>query len=248
MRYIILILVLVLVFLVFFYSSKVRFLFKKDHLINDTDNYLQKLSTYDLQARKVKSISEYISLIEVEPFSSFEKIRLIYLCNIVDWCLYFSSNTTNHFDTEKASKIKWNLIKVTPTYENGYPHTRNDNDMIFIVLSTNTLKHNNDNLLRILLHEKVHVYQKLYPQDTQLYISNAGFTKTNLRKYYDKIRSNPDLDDYVYSKDNQLYLTTYKNIPPKSISDTITLPINNTSYEHPLEMMAYELENLIENN
>jgi hypothetical protein len=75
-----------------------------------------------------------------------------------------------------------------------------------------------------------------------------GFKRTNhLRKCNAKIciRSNPDLDDYIYEKANKKYFTFYKTRIPKNINDVKTIPINKVQFEHPFELMAYSIENKI---
>jgi hypothetical protein len=56
-------------------------------------------------------------------------------------------------------------------------------------------------------------------------------------------RANPDMDDKLYmDKDNNIYYSQY-NKNPKSIMDVRYFPINESSYEHPFEKMAYEISN-----
>ena len=144
------------------------------------------------------------------------------------------------FDGKKCAKLKWNIGIITGVkYEGGLPHTRKD----IIIIPVDIL---NSNLYKTLIHEKIHVYQKKYIDDISLYLNENGYTKYKEKKHFDNIRSNPDLDDYIYkNKNGQIMITIYKNTSPNSIQDTLTMPINNSTYEHPLEFMAYNLTNKI---
>ena len=61
----------------------------------------------------------------------------------------------------------------------------------------------------------------------------------------DKIRANPDTDDYIYMNSKGEICKTVYNENPKDLEDTKTYPKNNQESEHPLENMAISLENLI---
>jgi len=123
-------------------------------------------------------------------------------------------------------------------YENSYAHTRLDT----IIIPKNQIRLT-EQFKNTLLHEKLHVYQKLYPNDFQIYLDNNNFIK--LIQYNDqnnkyKCRANPDTDDWIYIKDDIIYKSEYKtNI--KSISDVIYTPINDSKYEHPREKAVYDL-------
>ena len=57
-------------------------------------------------------------------------------------------------------------------------------------------------------------------------------------------RANPDIDKYLYKKDMDIYYSRY-NDNPNSITDVTYYPINDSTLEHPYEMMAYNLSNKI---
>jgi hypothetical protein len=110
--------------------------------------------------------------------------------------------------------IPWNIIKIHSNYEDGLPHTREINGKVFVVLSQNVMNKKDSSLKRILLHEKIHVYQKLYPLEVQNYIQNLGYKKFKWRKKIKNIRSNPDVDDFVYIKDGKQFLRIKaENVP-----------------------------------
>lgn len=237
MYFIILLIVLIGLYFYLLENNKINFLEGKSVLTEDTDNFLKSLSNLDLKARKVQSLDSYINKIKVLPFTDNEKERLIRLSNQVDNLII----EKGIFDSKLAS-IKWYLLKGNNAYENGLPHTRKWKDIIFIVLSNKELDKDDNKLCQVLLHEKVHVYQKMYPKETELYIKNLGFKKVGLRKGFNKrLRANPDLNQFIYEKNGKLYYSVYKNDFPKKISDTYT----TSEFEHPFEHMAYTMEELI---
>ena len=196
--------------------------------------------------RKVNSIEKYKQIIKVIPFTTIESERLKFLCNIVDHFLYYNNIEIIGFDTIKASKLHWHLIKTNNLYENGLPHTRKiEKNIVLIVLPERILELSNYILMKTLLHEKIHVYQKIYEKDTKIFINNLHFSLVgNKDNFNEKIRSNPDTDSNIYKKNNKLYMTIY-NDTLKNVSDTTTYPINNVKLEHPYEIMAYKLEDLL---
>ena len=215
---------------------------KLKKLLKDRE-YLSKFMKKDLEVRNVKSIDEYIeNNIEksISYFTIKEKIRLIKLTNYINLIILRTKNKS-YFDSKKFNKIPWKFgIVKNKLYEQGLPHTRND----IIVLCKNLLDNSSNNsLIGTLIHEKVHIYQKKYPLDTQKFISDKGFIKK--RKRDSSIRANPDIDDYVYSDNHgNEYKAVYTN-NAKKITDINYNIGNNQKYEHPYENMAIELENYL---
>jgi hypothetical protein len=104
---------------------------------------------------------------------------------------------------------------------------------------------NKDILLRVLIHEKIHIYQKIYPEDIKIWLNNNGFKKYRLRTKNDNVRANPDIDNFIYkNKNNSLIMSKYNELP-LSINDVKYYPLNDYRYEHPFESMAYTLEDMI---
>lgn len=207
-------------------------------LVNNKDNYYDRFTKLDLKVRNVNTLEEYKNKI----------LNSCYKCNQNEYnILLVAVNKINKvlknykiigFDGKKAVNIKWKIGVIDgEIYENGLPHTRGD----VIIIPKSLL--NNDRLKNILLHEKIHIYQKIYPNDIQQYLNNNGFTIS--RKKIDNIRANPDIDIYIYkNKNNQEMMCIYNN-SPKSILDVLYLPNNNIINEHPFEFMAYNIENQI---
>jgi hypothetical protein len=205
----------------------------------------------DLYARKVKSKKEYLENISNNTisFNEEEKDKLYKCTKIAD---KFLLNYKKIFDDNiilngiEIANIKWKLALVNKPnrtynieYEEGMPHTRDD----IIFLSKYVLNNDDDNLINILIHEKVHIYQKKYPDDIKLYLDYNGFKKTNIK--YNNSRANPDIDDIIYQDKNNNIMCCLYNNNPKTIMDVTYYSINNEKYEHPFEFMAYSIENNI---
>ena len=203
-------------------KNNIKFLSKKELnyiLKSDKDNFYSSFNSNDFKIRKIKSIEEYKNIIEnsVSEFSDDEKKKIIKMANKIDKILeniYFE-----YFDGSIASKLDWNIgcIK-NNNYEYGYPHTRNN---IIIISKDNINRLSEKKLLEIFIHEKVHIYQKMYPDQLKIFLK-----KRNFKKFKPKLFSNPVTDNLIYIYNNNLYGESLKN-------------------HHPFEIMAYEIEKVI---
>jgi hypothetical protein len=213
-----------------------------DLLKNDNDNYYKTFNKNDYKTRNINNINEYINLIKesTTDFTDLEKDKLIRCAKKIN--IYFDNIKYEWFNGKKANAILWKFGCIKgKLYENGLPHTRIDT----IILSKEHLNTYDDNkLIKLLIHEKIHVYQKMYPNDVQLYIKLNGFIPIKKREMNDNIRANPDLDNWIYKdKESNIYKAEYKK-DPKTIKDVIYYPTDTQLYEHPYETMAITIENL----
>ena len=230
-------------FCLIYFSKHFEFINKtKLFKILSHKDYLNTFSKIDLYVRNVNNTEEYIKykiVHSLSDFNIFEKLRLFCLTLYVDISIFLSKS--NSINKTKLIQIPWKIGVVNgKLYEEGLPHTRNGN----IILSRNSLNNNsNKELAKILLHEKVHVYQYLYKDETQKYIEKKGFKK--LRRREKNVRANPDIDLYTYtdSSGNKYRATYRKNA--SSILDVKYDAGNSQSYEHPYESMAIELEKMV---
>jgi len=96
--------------------------------------------------------------------------------------------------------------------------------------------------MKTLIHEKIHVYQKKYPDKINNFLIKYNFTKYKKRTVEDNTRANPDIDEWIYANDkNELFKAVYIN-NPKTIEDVNYYSGSGQSYEHPFEKMAIEIE------
>ena len=206
------------------------------NILTSIDNYLLNFNKYDMIARKINSIDEYNIKIKnsLQDFTP-EEINIINN-NISHADKICSQLNKLWINNQKLLNIPWNIIKIIGNqYEYGLPHTRS----IYIIIPKNII---NNNLYTTLIHEKLHIYQRLYPKDIEIYLKENNFTKHSLIKNNIKSRSNPDLNEWLYiDKDNKIYKSEYISENPINILQVKFEPINTPYYEHPYEKMVYEL-------
>jgi hypothetical protein len=206
-------------------SSNVIFKLKEEiqiFIINDRDDYIKNMSIYDLRARKVKSYEEYINIIvsNILDFNINQKEKL----------LRCSKNASNYFNNGK----EWKFALISSVYEEGFPHTRED----IIFLSPSVLNYDDKILTKTLIHESIHIYQRYNIKAMDEYMIKNGFEKIRRKEKGGLIRSNPDLDEFIYKNKNGIeMIATYNNEYPNGIGD---IKISN-NMEHPFEYMAYEI-------
>ena len=114
------------------------------------------------------------------------------------------------------------------------------NNADYEIANTTLTNHLFDNFLKCL-----YIYQKIYTNDLEKYLSKNGFTKYLLKNNFNDIRANPDLDNWVYkNKNNEIMIAKYFD-DCKTLFDINIYPINKYIYEHPFEFMAYDLQDKI---
>ena len=209
-------------------------------LIQDNDNYYNSFNQLDFQVRKISSPEDYGLLIEksCRDFTTYEKNKIVRCINILETIM--GKIKYPWFDGEKAMKTQWKFGCIQgKLYEEGLPHTRFD----VIVIPEKCIRlYSTRQLCKLILHEKTHVYQKLYTNDSEKYVHYHNFYKYSKRSDIHGTRANPDLNEWIYNNsDNKSYIALYNN-NPKDILDVTYHPINKAEYEHPYEQMAYEIQ------
>jgi len=205
----------------------IEFLSKSDTnqlLQSNEDRYYNTFFQIDFLVRGVGNIKQYKDKIKDAgcSFTATEKQQIRKSVKMIDQVL--AGLSQEWFDGKKASLINWKIGCIDDTYEEGFPHTRKTKEGVVILLS----KKNIDK--RTLLHEKIHVYQKMYPKDVKKYLRLKKIKKTGKRK--EGHRANPDVDSFLYEGFDSSYISN-----PKSINDILY----SQYYEHPFERMAKEL-------
>ena len=216
-----------------------------ESLLNNKDKYYNKFYKNDYITRKIKDIKDYHEKIEksVYNFNDIQKNKIREAISNLENIIKIKVIDLNYFDNKKFINIPWKIGCIYgKLYENGLPHTRDD---IIIISSQDINIFSPTKLQKTLLHEKIHLYQKKYPEDTTKYLEHHNFKKYKKREESDNIRANPDLDNWIYkNSDNKILQASY-NKNPKSIEDILYQPINSQSSEHPFEKMSIEFENYI---
>ena len=210
--------------------------------------YFARMSKPDLFARGADSINGYINkyITNLLVFTDKEKRILRSLAGECDVILSHYPNIT---------ALPWKFAKVSLHIELGWPHTIGDT----IVLSDSYFTDSVTQMLITMIHEKIHVYQRAYPEYTKRCILQyMPYRIYSKRSIIPLLANNPDLDDYVYLyKDIPVY-SGYSSRYPKNISHVYlyTIPKDaTTSYmmiprsdidldeairqvDHPYEVMA----------
>lgn len=227
----------------YFQFNHIVFLDKKKlqhFLIKDTDHYYNSFSKKDLSIRKISSPDDYHYIIEksTKDFSVYEKNKITNCVSNVESIL--KKINEPWFNGMKACQTQWKFGCISgKLYEGGLPHTRYD---VIILPEHAVTNYTDDELSKLILHEKIHVYQKMYPKDIDKYIQYNHFYKKIRRNQVDGARANPDLDEWIYSdSNNQTYMALYK-ADSSNITDVTFYPNNSHFYEHPYEKMAYDME------
>ena len=239
------------------YEETVRF------LESDEDRYVAKLSPIDLYARKVSSKEEYINIIKGEAthFNKGDKLILDKCTKKADELLRnININTissesnldySKYLNYKDIANIKW-ILAITRNdnggkYEDGLSHTRKNT----IFLSQDVLNYSEDEIIKLLIHEKIHIYQRQNEALFKTIIYNMGYVEIspNNEISSDKlkyVRSNPDVNNKIYKNvhTGELMICLYSSDKPKNINDII---IQNFSMEHPYEKIAYEISEHIYN-
>lgn len=225
------------------YYTNVILLSKEETLsiiLNDTDNYYSKFTNKDLKVRKVNSISEYKNKIK-NAVCEANKIIKKKITNSINKCNeklnqlnIIHNGNYKGIDLNKLYNIKWKIGFIcNNSYENGLPHTRNDT---IIMPMDIVYDYTSNKLCETLIHEKVHIYQKLFQKETDIYLKENNFEKIKQIEDADNIRANPDIDDNIYTDGTTIYKASYL---PNAVSiHDVRIYSDSQKYEHPFEHMA----------
>ena len=231
-------------------SSNVEFVSLKyfERNIKDQTPYFSRMNSLDLIARSSKTQEEYKQKYaeSIIPFHDTEKQMLIDA----------SSNIDIHLEPfDKLFFIPWKYLKVKTDIEMGFPHTLEDT----IVLTEPFFNLNYEQRIITLLHEKLHVFQRKFPTETNEFVLNVmGFQiKKKSEKFNNKTRNNPDINNITYGKHDFYTLQVYNSGNPIRLSNSRPVKVNQeslevsnvtpgdlelpefiTQLEHPFEIMA----------
>lgn len=218
--------------------------------------FFDRMSKLDLIARQSLSISVYRQkyIDGIQQFTDKQKKTITDVINSL------TSLTARY---PRLHKIPWNLVKIDKSLEHAYPHSMNTD---LIVLNDDCFSVDK-NLAEILLHEKIHLYQRDYPDFTRIYVEQDKkyVPLAMLQCHQDLIRNNPDENGVVYADAlGKIAITEYASRYPVDVSDVryVLFESNNnasiqscdmakdtiTEDQHPYEVMARELTKAILGN
>ena len=207
------------------------------YMLNDSDNYVASMTSSDLHARKCLSTEEYIHK-SLADFNINETMRNTCYKNILQSISV--ADTLLSTLSPKFYEIPWSFVLFSGrNYENGYPHTRFNSIFLPIHLCLYSNQKEQKDFIRTLIHEKIHLFQKMFPHDPFItsFMSSYEIIENKNNLYPPLVRANPDTDNYIYKNihTNEILCFLYKSGTPSSIGDVIEL----SKYEHPYEAMSY---------
>lgn len=222
-------------------SSTIERIYKT---INDS-YYFDKMTELDLKAREAISNEAYKELYKkaVISFTPSENKELLNLTSKADALLE---------EFPRLYNIPWRFAKLDGLVENGFPHTIGDTIFLAVIPSVQTL-----------IHEKIHVYQRMYPLETSILITDIwGFKIKDKQEHIKGIRNNPDLNSFVYGIGDSYIAQLYNSDNPRDLSDStsyiikgdsktkitasdIRFPMSIMQCEHPNELMACLIPQII---
>lgn len=224
-------------------------------VISNNYKYYDTFTQYDWKARNVRDYNQYMFkvMFSVIDFSENDITKLEKAVLMTEEKIEYMSeiykNGWNWLDWKKFKKIKWSIGCIYGNnYEGGYPHTVGD----VIILSKEILRtYSISELACLLIHEKIHIYQRKYPNDAKKYIKLNNFTIYRKKRKTDRFRANPDLNQYIYERRGEIYSLEYKEIKEYKNGDRGSVDHVVNRYgkkvvrkEHPYEEMAYFIEKM----
>ena len=218
------------------------------HDVIKNSPYFTRMNEQNLRVRNSQTVEEYRERYtnEIQYFTEPEKAIIVNVIRNISVHLKF-------FD--KLDSITWKIAKISEDIEMGFPHTLGD----VIILGDSFFNLIYEQQLVTLLHEKIHVYQRLYPLETHELILNVmGFQiKRENPSLNDMKRNNPDINDLTYGKHDFLTMQIFSNkaetlmdsapmkVNEKSLEMSninvvkdLDIPVFITQLEHPFEIMA----------
>lgn len=215
------------------------------HLNDDADHYYDKFHKTDLKVRKVKSKEDYLEKIASSACDPTTEVRdKLGHCiqKVHDKLDQMRDQVIEGIKIGELLDLKWKIgFTCDKHYENGLPHTRSD---VIVLYNKDIQSRNIPEVCELLIHEKVHVYQKMFEKEMNDHIRNE-YDEYQRKDYKDEsIPANPDIDDYVYkSKADGKVLEAHYSKKPKHFRD-VKYTENESSMEHPLENIAYKVQKI----
>ena len=209
----------------------------RSFLERDPDQYVKQMSSTDLHARHATHPQDYLKRSSEDVITiPIEKHALLQEA-ISNANAFFKEYTNSYIQKGEMHQIPWKLAFTKGYYENGLPHTRMD----IIFLPQSILSQSSSAITQTLIHEKVHLHQRKYKERYQKRLLENNYQIVGKRIDNHRIRSNPDVNEYIYYHPNQFVMVeNYRTDTPNSIQDTENLGFD-VKFEHPYEEIAYQV-------
>lgn len=198
--------------------------------------FFRFMTPVDLKARGAETKTSYYEtyLASLKSFDFYQKAQIIKLTKAADALII-------RYGCKRLHAIPWKFARVEGI-ERDFPHTFAD-----VIMMSATLLRSTNNFITTLIHEKIHIYQRMYPLQTNVLVQKVwGYKMFGLRNHFSLARNNPDINGIVYGIKGPV-LQVYNSSTPSSISDSEIVGSSREEYEHPFEKMAYQLSDIIAN-
>lgn len=198
--------------------------------------YFDNLSKEDMMARhrNDNNYRKYF-LDNVKELTDIEKNKIISIIYEIEKKL-MKMNVFNNVNMNNYINIDWKIIKVSNNVENSFPHTHGD----IIVLPEWIFE--SSILFNTLIHEKMHIYQRLYEKDHDKLLKTMGFDKIDKNIKLHLKQSNPDVN-HQYSYGNTHTYKKYKSKEPKNLMDAYDhISVISERMEHKRQIPNYVLQ------
>jgi hypothetical protein len=219
-----------------------------DWVQRDPDGWAASHNHINLSVKNAATPEDYIRLCSKNSgdFSWKEKLKLASACKKAD--NFFQSFGQSRFNQgfqgirfDVLVHMPWKLACFTKRrVEEGCPHTRRE----IIFMDDDDLKRMSFNdIVRTMVHEKIHIYERAYPDDIDSWSKSKGFTRWKRERDMPLMKNNPDLDGWVWKdfEGREMYMK-FNSAKPKDFWDQ-TYPVAGASAsEHPYETLAYLLD------
>jgi len=236
--WILIVIVIFLIWTLFDKERKCKFLTgyqTSQFVLADPDKYHANMSREDLVARNFgvpidrKGYTRSVAEVCVD-FTSEERRTLMVAARRADLRIRKIPGPPE-INRNKLVEIPWIFAKTRGNKcENGFPHTRSE----YIFVTPDVIA--SPRLENILIHEKMHLYQRKNPVVARALASRMGYVPWRRKERTDRLRSNPDEDAWIYkTPDGSLAALSYASDRPMSLLDVKGL-------QHPYEVQAYALE------
>ena len=225
------------------------------HVASLARGYLSRLSPADLRARGFATLEGFEDAYR-RSFKSFLTAREV---AAIDEGVRSADVMVQAYP--RIFHLPWKIAVLSDErIEDGWPHTHGD----VIVLTPRCLRDGAD-LPTILVHEKVHVFQRAYPVETHILFCKAWGLKiasfAGWRPH--AARANPDISELSYSSSAHPFHScamTFNSTSPRNLSDArirCATPDGAeyspnadddvlSNYEHPNEAMAYMIADAVQ--
>ena len=209
----------------------------RSFLERDPDQYVKQMSSADLHARGATDPQDYLKRSSEDVITIPLEKQSVLQDAISKTNAFFKDYTNSYIQKGEMHQIPWKLAFTKGYYENGLPHTRMD----IIFLPHSILEQSSSAITQTLIHEKVHLHQRKYKERYQKQLLENNYQIVGKRSDNHRIRSNPDVDEYIYYHPNQFVMVeNYRTNTPNDIQDTEKLGFD-VKFEHPYEEIAYQI-------